>query len=102
MPDSAQYEEVLAYLQKSWLRTASGTTTPFASFLELEVNAFRAGEVAHLPYVRNDTETVWITVAPDSTSLRSAMTGLRAWIIPSFGWEDPTRPIVSLSDYTGA
>jgi hypothetical protein len=102
MRDSAQYEEVLAYLRKSWQRTAPGTTTPFASFLELEVNAFRAGEVAHLPYVRNDAETVWITVAPDSARLRSAMTGLRAWIIPSFGWEDLTRPIVSPSNYAGA
>ena len=101
MRDSAQYEEVLAHLQTSWLRVAPSATTNFASSLELEVNAFRAGKVAHLPFVRNSAETVWITVAPDSASLRSAMTGLRAWIIPSLGWEDPTRPIVSPSNYSG-
>jgi hypothetical protein len=101
MQNSSQHEAVLAHLRKSWPTGVRGGRTSFALSLGLEVNAFRAGEVAHLPYVRNGSETIWITVAPNAASLRSAITGLRAWIIPSFGWEDPIRPIVSPSNYTG-
>jgi hypothetical protein len=42
-----------------------------------------------------------MTVAADASSLRAAITGLRAWILPSFGWEDPTRPIVAPVAYSG-
>ena len=101
MPDNAQHQAVLAVLANSWLRMPQLGVSNFSTLLSAEVDALLAGEAAHLPYVQDRDRTVWMTVAPDAAALRAAITGLRAWIIPSFGWEDPARPIVSPSAYSG-
>lgn len=57
--------------------------------------------VASLPYFRKGKETVWFTVAPSPEQLRLAIDDLRAWIIPSFGWELEKGAIVSPTNATG-
>ncbi len=65
-----------------------------------EIRSLLVGSEAHLPYFHGNQAT-WITVAADATALRSAIAGLRAWIIPSFAWEDRIRPIIQPKDYQG-
>jgi hypothetical protein len=102
MRDETHYQSILTALRKSWQRAnRAGGMADLETLLSSEIEAFVAGETAHLPYVASAAQTTWMTVSPDASTLRSAMTGLRAWIIPSFGWEDPKRPIVAPSAYSG-
>jgi hypothetical protein len=48
----------------------------FASFVHV------AGDTAH-----------WLTIASDADKLHAVIQDLRAWLIPSFAWEDPRRAI---------
>jgi len=66
-----------------------------------ENQALHLSESSHFPFFRPDGTVSWLTLAPDSDALRSAITGLRAWIIPSFAWEDRNRPVMRPSDYSG-
>ncbi|MGE5608801.1 MAG: hypothetical protein ACM359_06085 [Bacillota bacterium] len=60
-----------------------------------EMTAIAEGRAASLPfYPSSGAEVAWITIARDAESLQAAIADLRAWIIPSFGWDDPQRPIV--------
>jgi len=79
-----------------WQDLLDDTNNP----LRYEIRALLAGGEAHLPYFRGK-QVAWLTVAKDATALRGAITGLKAWIIPSFAWEDHTRPIVRPNDYQG-
>lgn len=58
-----------------------------------EMTALLAGERASLPYFSGD-KLAWVTVAPDVEGVIAAIGDLRAWVIPSFGWEDDTKPLV--------
>jgi len=100
LPNQPQ-EELLVRLAASWpteWRTAGESD---ANPLRFEIAALRRGEEAHLPFFRGEQNVAWLTVAGTATALRAAITGLRAWIIPSFGWEDRARPIVQPADYAG-
>lgn len=66
-----------------------------------ELLALRSSGTCHLPFVREGGQASWITLAMDADTLRAAITGLRAWIIPSFAWEDRTRPVLRPRDYSG-
>ena len=55
--------------------------------LALELTALLNGEIASLPYLTNDS-ALWVTIAPDAEDLEMAIEDLRAWVLPSFGWED--------------
>ena len=66
-----------------------------------EILALMSSRTCHLPFFRDGGQTSWITLATDADGLRSAITGLRAWIIPSFAWEDRTRPVLRPKDYSG-
>lgn len=57
-----------------------------------EIAALREGKPASIPYFSAD-RVAWITVAPSVSTLIAAVADLRAWILPSFGWEDPAKPI---------
>jgi hypothetical protein len=65
------------------------------------MDALVRGEAANLPFFRDEGDVAWITVSPNADGLRSVMNALRAWVIPSFGWEDRVRAIVQPSDYAG-
>ena len=71
-----------------------------ANPLRYEIAALRAGEEAHLPFFHG-SHVAWLTVAGTTAALRAAITGLRAWMIPSFAWEDRVRPIVQPAEYRG-
>jgi hypothetical protein len=101
MRDGAHYQSILAALRKSWPRADRFGMSDLETLLSDEIEAFLAGETAHLPYVASAAQTTWMTVSPDASGLRVAITGLRAWVIPSFGWEDPKRPIVAPTAYSG-
>ena len=86
---------ILPALRKSWPRVDRFGVSDLETFLTDEIGAFLAGETAHLPYVASAAQTTWMTVSLDASGLRVAITGLRAWVIPSLGWEYPKRPIVA-------
>jgi hypothetical protein len=67
--------------------------------LFIEVAALFAGEAASLPYIAGE-KTFWATLAPSIQSLRAAIADLRAWIIPSFAWEEQ-HPLVTLDNPRG-
>ena len=58
-----------------------------------EVSALLEGTRASLPYFK-DNEVVWLTTAGDAEELIAATEDLRAWVLPSFGWEDD-NPLVT-------
>ena len=66
-----------------------------------ELQALAKGDATNLPFFTAKGDVAWITVAPNADALRSVISALRAWVIPSFGWEDRTRAIVNPRDYTG-
>jgi len=73
---------------------ASPGAPPMASDhpLALEIEALRAGLPASLPYPGTRGVT-WFTVAPTQEKLRGSIVDLRAWVFPSFAWEDHKAPI---------
>ena len=65
-----------------------------------EIEALVRGAAASLPYhTRN--RVGWVTVAPSAEALRAAVEGLRAWVIPSVGWEDASQPYVAPDEARG-
>jgi hypothetical protein len=73
----------------SWRLPATGTIPqghPLAAMLQV----FIEGRAASLPYV-SSSEVLWCTVAPSAEALRAATDSIRAWVLPSFGWEDGIR-----------
>jgi len=67
-------------------------SSPFAD----EITALFGHIPCSLPYFLPSGDAVaWVTTAPDAEGLLAVIEDLRAWIIPSFGWDDPRRPMVS-------
>jgi len=99
-------QAILEHLSRSWPRAwrlANGEMPlePSRHAIGGELQALAKGDAANLPFFTPKGDAAWITVAPNADALRSVITALRAWVIPSFGWEDRTRAIVSPHDYTG-
>ena len=102
----ALHTEVLTRLNKSWpkalqlsFETDSApdiTGHPLAGELLALTNSGRAS----LPFFSGD-RIAWFTLAGDAEQLRAAIEDLRAWILPSFGWEDETQPLVAPGEATG-
>src|ERR1051326_5565218 len=100
------HTEVLARLSKSWpkklqlpFETDSApdiTGSPLACELLSLSNSGRAS----LPFFSGD-RIAWFTLAGDAQQLRAAIEDMRAWILPSFGWEDETQPLVARGEATG-
>ena len=65
--------------------------------LGAELNALQNGEIASLPFFRSDS-ILWVTTAPDAENLEMAVEDLRAWVLPSLGWEDEKSSIVLPDD----
>jgi hypothetical protein len=93
---------VLNRLQSTWASAwpALDTADPQHPLYE-EILALRSSGTCHLPFFSDRGQASWITIAGDADALRSAIAGLRAWIIPSFAWEDRARPVLRPSDYSG-
>lgn len=51
-----------------------------------EISAALAGEIASLPFPRQNA-FLWVTIAPNADALRRGIEDLRCWILPSLGWE---------------
>ena len=59
--------------------------------------------MACLPFfIVNKNEVAWFTLAPNDLEMRGAVEDLRAWVLPSFGWEDPRGAMVIPGEATGA
>ena len=93
--------DLVRRLQSSWPEWlepmfAGEDSTPAASHpLSDEFQGLLNGKPASLPYFPPETPDVaWITLAPDSEALRSAYRDLRAWLLPSVGWDDPRGAFV--------
>lgn len=93
---------VLNRLQSTWPPEwrALDTSDPQHPLYD-EILALRSAGNCHLPFFNDRGQVSWISIAGDADSLRSSIAGLRAWIIPSFAWEDRTRPVLRPNDYSG-
>jgi hypothetical protein len=69
--------------------------------LDEELKALMNGESASLPFFRTD-DALWVTIAADAENLEIAIEDLRAWILPTVGWEDETSSIVLPADAPAA
>jgi len=68
-----------------------------------EITALGEGRPASLPFfVASKNEVAWFTLAPNDQEMRGAVEELRAWVLPSFGWEDPRGAMVIPGEATGA
>jgi hypothetical protein len=68
-----------------------------------EIEALAEGRAASLPFfVGGKNEVAWFTLAPNDKEMRAAVEELRAWVLPSFGWEDPRGAMVLPGEVTGA
>lgn len=85
-------ERVVESLLSSWPATDEGTLA--RQRISSEVARFRNGQGASLPFRMRDG-VAWVTVAPSSADLHREIESLRAWLLPSFGWEDPRQPFVA-------
>jgi hypothetical protein len=102
----AVHTEVLCRLNESWPKALqlpfkkdsapNITGHPLAG----ELFALSNGGRASLPFFSGD-RIAWFTLAGDAEQLRAAIEDLRAWILPSFGWEDETQPLVAPGEATG-
>lgn len=101
MTCSTEHTSLLRLLTPTWptewqlTPAAQALVIPVGHPLAQELLAFCGGEVASLPYFTGPTEIAWFTLAPDADQLQAVIADLRAWIIPSFGWEDPRGWLVS-------
>jgi hypothetical protein len=66
-----------------------------------EIDAMLRGEAASLPHCSGGGVR-WVTVAPSAEGLQAAVGDLRAWVMPSYAWEDPEQPFVAPGEARGA
>jgi hypothetical protein len=68
-----------------------------------ELLALSRSERASLPFFTSNhpDRMIWLTVAPNAEELQSAVAELRAWLLPSFGWEDEP-PIAAPGESSGS
>jgi hypothetical protein len=103
---SAEQVELLRRLNDSWpeslrLEFGDGQSPDVARHpLGGELVALGRCGRASLPYFKGD-RVAWFTMAADAESLQAAIEDLRAWIIPSFGWEDDRQPLAIPGEATG-
>jgi len=103
---TAVHLELLSRLNKSWPKALQLSfdqdKAPQISGHPLagELSALSNGGRASLPFFSGD-KIAWFTLADNAAQLRAAIEDLRAWILPSFGWEDETQPLVMPGEATG-
>jgi len=98
-----EYEKLVNQIATSWTAELSLSPARVAAqdfgghILAEELSALFQGEPASLPFL-SDTEIVWMTIAPNAENLIMAIDDLRAWVLPSHGWEDDDKHSVVLPD----
>ena len=88
MPDSTRLR-VVNTLEATWpsgWRLGGSGVVPSGHPLEAMLRSFLSGQTSSLPHFSGE-EVRWCTLAEDSEKLQSAIEGLRAWLLPSFGTE---------------
>ncbi|VTS08016.1 hypothetical protein [Tuwongella immobilis] len=85
--------DLVRSIQQSWPAwlppvIQSGDTVTPTHILAPEVSALLSGRAASLPYFLHNQSVAWMTLAPDTDSILASLTDLRAWIVPSIGWEE--------------
>src|SRR5262249_1417693 len=94
--------DLVRQLQRSWPQwlpaaiLGSGEVAA-GHLLASQVSTPLHGGSALLPFFPGGSqqEIAWVTVAPDADRLVAALTDLRAWILPSLGWEDARGTVVT-------
>lgn len=88
-----EYQKLISQIAKSWAAELALSPDRIKAqnfsghLLAEELRALFRGEASSLPYF-SGKEVVWMTVAPNAENLTMAIDELRAWILPSHGWED--------------
>src|SRR5437016_4409790 len=64
--------------------------------LSAEVTAALSGQTSALPYFSSSgSEVSWASLAPSPRELLASLSDLRAWVLPSLGWDHPQGLIVT-------
>lgn len=98
-----EHKKLAEQFAQSWTDSLKLTSENIAAqdfdkhLLGAELNALQNGETASLPFFRSDS-ILWVTTAPDAENLEMAVEDLRAWVLPSLGWEDEKSSIVLPDD----
>lgn len=104
---TADQNTLLTQLGTTWparlrLPNSGDQPIPAGHPLGQEIAALVGGSPASLPFfVANKDEVAWFTLAADVQEMQAAIEDLRAWIIPSFAWEDPRGALVIPGEATG-
>lgn len=94
---SAERERILATLSASWPQSSEGGTR---SAIGRELERFASSRGSSLPFFASEA-VLWVTVAPSFTALHREIQLLRAWVIPSYAWDDPKQPFIAPGDRGG-
>jgi hypothetical protein len=83
---------LLRALSSSWkgpwtLSFAGDVPTSAGHPLADQIAAFLDGAAASLPYF-SPRDVAWVTLAPGAEALQGAIEALRAWVVPTYAWED--------------
>lgn len=98
-----EYKKLIEQFAQHWTNELKLAPENIASqdfdkhILAAELNALHNCETASLPFFRTDS-VLWVTIAPDAENLEMAVEDLRAWVLPSLGWEDEKSSIVLPDD----
>src|SRR5262245_13803368 len=104
---TADQQTLLTQLASTWpanlrLRGSGNQAVPAGHPLAQEIAALENGSAASFPFfVPNKDEVAWFTLASGKQRMQAAIEDLRAWIIPSFAWEDPRGALVVPGEATG-
>ena len=105
---TADQSSLLDQLSATWpaalkLTVSGGKPTGLQGHpLGQEITALAEGRAASLPFfVGSKNEVAWFTLASNDQEMRAAVEELRAWVLPSFGWEDPRGAMVLPGEATG-
>ena len=101
MTASSTVGDLIRRLQSSWpdwlppLLPSEDLPSAESHLLAGELEALLQGNASSLPFFpAGSGEIAWITLASEEEALRAAYRDLRAWLLPSVGWEDPRGAFV--------
>lgn len=108
-PSMEARHRVLQRLARTWPKNWHVTVPAPDAVLNLEshplrgeLEAFWQGGGASLPFFSPRQPLVhWVTVACGSGALQRSVEMLRAWVLPSLGWEHDTQPFIAPGEGDG-
>jgi hypothetical protein len=86
-------QDLVHQLQRSWPDWLAPVLPPCGVLepshpLAGEIQALLHGQAASLPFFPDENVIAWVTLGRDPEQLQEAYRDLRAWLLPSFAWED--------------